>query len=81
MMRIVGGGRGSGTPTDVLLHCLRTVWPSRRLPFLGPVVTWPVAGTGGRFLVAFWDHNPVQPGIRMAQRRRHDLMPILADPN
>lgn len=55
--------------------------PGRLLPFLGLVITWPITGTGGRFLVAFWDDSSVQPGVRMAWLRRHQLVPILADPN
>jgi hypothetical protein len=55
--------------------------PGRMLPFLGLVITWPVAGTGGRFLVAFWDDSSVQPGIRIAWMKRHELVPIIVDPN
>jgi hypothetical protein len=55
--------------------------PGRLLPFLGLVITWPVTGTGGRFLVAYWDDSSVQPGVRIAWLKRHQLVPILVDPN
>lgn len=54
--------------------------PGRLTPYLGLVVTWPIAGTGNRFLVAYWDGGP-NPGVRMAWLKRHELAPIKVDPN
>ena len=54
--------------------------PGRLRPHLGLVVTWPVAGTGNRFLVAYWDDGP-NAGVRMAWLKRQELVPIKVDPN
>lgn len=54
--------------------------PGRLRPHLGYVVTWPISGTGGRFLVAYWNEGPFA-GIRIAWMKRREIEPIMVDPN
>lgn len=48
---------------------------------LGYVVTWPIAGTGGRFMVSFWNEERADPGVEVRWMKRSEISPIRVDPN
>lgn len=53
----------------------------RLRPALGYVITWPISGTGGRFLVTWFDDDQPVPGLVTKWVRRDGIEPIKVDPN